>query len=95
MIYVSDCFSLQMFEKQSYTIQTRKIKKRRFLENTKDAISSIGSKKIARLLHKKVEKKEIRLERGDKLYLITSKFGRNKSDYKKENTYRFEEFTIN
>jgi len=31
---------------------------------------------------------------GDIIYVVTSKFGRNKSDYKKENKFRFEEFIV-
>ena len=94
MIYLSDNFSIQMFQKQEYTINTRKIKKSKFIENTKDAITSIGSWKIAKMLHKKVGKQEIQLKKGDKIYIVTSKFGRNKSDYKKENTFRYEELSI-
>ena len=94
MIYVTDNFSLQMFQNQEYIINTKKIKKSKFIKNTKDAISSISSWKIAKLLHKPVKKEKFRLEKGDIIYIITSKFGRNKTDYKKENKYRYEEYTI-
>lgn len=94
MIYVTDNLSMLMFENETYKISTKKIKKSKLIQNTKDAITSIGSWKIARLLHKKVGKKEIRLQPGDEIYVITSKFGRNKSGYKKENTYRYQMFSI-
>lgn len=94
MRYVTDNFSMQMFDHKDYTVATRKIKKSKFLANTKNAISSIGSGRIARMLHKKVGKKDIRLKSGDEIYIVTSKFGRNKTDYKKENIFRYEVFTV-
>lgn len=94
MIYLTDNFSMQMFEKKRYKITTKKIKKSKLIKNTKKAITSIGSWKIARLIHKKVGKQKITLQPGDEIYVITSKFGRNKTDYKKENTYRYQVFTI-
>lgn len=95
MIYVTDNFSMQMFQKREYNINSKTIKKSKFFSKTKEAISSLGSKRIARMLHKKVGKKQITLKKGDEIYVITSKFGRNKSDYKKENTYRYQVFSIN
>lgn len=94
MIYVTDNFSIQMFGNQTYNVQTKIIKKRKFMEETKDALSSISSKLIAKMLQKKVGKKDITLKPGDIIYVITSKFGRNKSDYRKENTFRYEVFNI-
>ena len=94
MIYVTDNLSMLMFENQTYNISTRTIKKSKLIRDTKDAVSSIGSWKIAKLLNKRVGKKEIRLQPGDVIYVITSKFGRNKTDYKKENTFRFQMFSI-
>ncbi len=94
MIYVTDAFSMLMFENKTYKISTKKIKKSQLIKNTKEAITSIGSRKIARLLHKKVGKTDITLQKGDELYVITSNFGRNKSDYKKENSYRYQVFSI-
>lgn len=83
-----------MFENKKYQISTRKIKKSKLIKNTKDAITSISSHRIARMLHKNVGKKDIKLQSGDKIYVVTSKFGRNKTDYRKENTYRYQEFSI-
>ncbi len=57
MIYVTDNFSMQMFENKNYKIQTRKIKKSKFMESTRNAVSSISSKHIAWMLHKRVGKK--------------------------------------
>lgn len=94
MIYVTDNFSILMFENKKYQISTRKIKKSKLIKNTKDAITSISSHRIARMLHKNVGKKDIKLQSGDKIYVVTSKFGRNKTDYRKENTYRYQEFSI-
>lgn len=94
MIYLTDNLSMLMFENQTYNISTRKVKKSNLIKNTKNAITSIGSWKIAKLLHKRVGKKDIRLQPGDEIYVITSKFGRNKTDYKKENTYRYQVFSI-
>ena len=94
MIYVTDNFSMMMFDNITYNISSRKIKKSKFIKNTKDAITSIGSWKIAKLLHKRVGKKQIRLRPGDEIYVVTSKFGRKKSNYKKENTYRYQVFNI-
>lgn len=94
MIYITDNFSMQMFEKKKYNITTKKIKKSKLIRNTKEAITSIGSGKIARLLHQKVGKQKITLQPGDEIYVVTSKFGRNKTDYKKENTYRYQVFYI-
>ena len=94
MIYVTDNFSMMMFDNITYNISSRKIKKSKFIKNTKDAITSIGSWKIAKLLHKRVGKKQIRLQPGDEIYVVTSKFGRNKSNYKKENIYRYQVFNI-
>lgn len=94
MIYVTDNFSMMMFDNITYNISSRKIKKSKFIKNTKDAITSIGSWKIAKLLHKRVGKKQIRLQPGDEIYVVTSKFGRKKSNYKKENTYRYQVFNI-
>ena len=94
MIYLTDNFSMKMFDNKTYNITTRKTKKSKVIKNTKDAITSIGSWKVAKLLHKKVGKQEITLKEGDEIYVITSKFGRNKSDYKKENTYRYQVFNI-
>ena len=65
-----------------------------FIKNTKDAVSSISSWKIAKLLHKPIKKEKIDLKKGDTIYIITSKFGRNKSGYKKENKYRCKEYQI-
>jgi phage pi2 protein 07 len=94
MIYVTDNFSAQMFNQHCYTVDTQNIKKSKFLKNTKDAISSISSWRIAKLLHKPVKKEIIKLKKGDIIYVITSRFGRNKSDYKKENKFRYTEFII-
>lgn len=94
MIYVTDNLSIQMFEKKDYEITTRKIKKSKLIKNTKDAITSIGSWRIAKLLHKRVGKQKITLQPGDEIYVVTSKFGRNKTDYKKEKTYRYQVFCI-
>lgn len=94
MIYVTDNFSMLMFENIPYTVKSRKIKKSKLIKNTRDAITSIGSWKIAKLLHKRVGKKQIRLQPGDKIYVVTSKFGRKKSNYKKENKYRYQVFSI-
>lgn len=94
MIYLTDNLSMLMFDNQTYNISTRKVKKSNLIKNTKNAITSIGSWKIAKLLHKRVGKKDIRLQPGDEIYVITSKFGRNKTDYKKENTYRYQVFSI-
>ena len=94
MIYVTDNFSAQMFPNEELTIKTKKIKKSKFIKNTKDAISSISSWKIAKLLHKPIKKEKIKLKKGDKIYIITSMFGRSKSDYKKESKLRFEEYTV-
>lgn len=94
MIYVTDNFSAQMFPNEKLTIKTKKIKKSKFIKNTKNAISSISSRKIAKLLHKPIKKEKIKLKKGDKIYVITSKFGRRKSDYKKENKLRFEEYSV-
>lgn len=94
MIYVTDNFSMMMFDNITYNISSRKIKKSKFIKNTKDAITSIGSWKIAKLLHKRVGKKQIRLQPGDEIYVVTSKFGRKKSNYKKENIYRYQVFSI-
>lgn len=94
MIYVTDNFSMMMFDNITYNISSRKIKKSKLIKNTKDAITSIGSWKIAKLLNKRVGKKQIRLQPGDEIYVVTSKFGRKKSNYKKENTYRYQVFNI-
>lgn len=94
MIYVTDNFSMLMFENIPYTVKSRKIKKSKLIKNTRDAITSIGSWKIAKLLHKRVGKKQIRLQPGDEIYVVTSKFGRKKSNYKKENIYRYQVFSI-
>lgn len=94
MIYVTDNFSVQMLPKEELTVKTKKIKISNFMKNTKDAVSSIGSWKIAKLLHKPIKKERIELKKGDTIYIITSKFGRKKSDYKKENEYRCEEYQI-
>jgi hypothetical protein len=94
MIYVTDNFSAQMFPNEELIVNTRTIKKSKFLKNTKDAVSSISSRRIAKLLHKHVKKEEFQLTHGDIIYVVTSKFGRNKSDYKKENKFRFEEFIV-
>lgn len=94
MIYVTDIFTMQMFEKKNYKIKTKKIKKSKLIKNTKEAITSIGSWKIAQQIHKKVGKQKIILQPGDEIYVITSKFGRNKTDYQKENTYRYQVFKI-
>lgn len=94
MIYITDNMSIQMFENKTYTLKTKKIKKSKMLQNTKNAITSIGSSRIAKALHKKVGKKEIRLQPGDELYVVTSKFGRNKTDYKKENSFRYQVFEV-
>ena len=94
MIYVTNSFSIQMLDKKDYTVKTRKIKKSKFIKYTKNAISSITSWKIAKMLHKPVKKEKIELKPGDKIYIVTSKFGRKKSGYKKENTFRYEEFSI-
>ncbi|MBR0472603.1 MAG: hypothetical protein IJI98_07925 [Methanosphaera sp.] len=94
MIYVSDNFSMRMFEKKKYKIISKKIKKSILLRNTKETISNIGSWRIARLIHKKVGKQRITLQSGDEIYVITSKFGRNKTDYKKENTYRYQVYKV-
>jgi len=94
MIYVTDNFSMLMFENIPYTVKSRKIKKSKLIKNTRDAITSIGSWKIAKLLNKRVGKKQIRLQPGDEIYVVTSKFGRKKSNYKKENTYRYQVFNI-
>jgi len=83
-----------MFENIPYTVKSRKIKKSKLIKNTRDAITSIGSWKIAKLLNKRVGKKQIRLQPGDEIYVVTSKFGRKKSNYKKENTYRYQVFNI-
>lgn len=94
MIYLTDNFSMQMFEDKTYTISTKKIKKSKLIKNTKDAVTSIGSSRIARMLRKKVGKRDITLQPGDDIYVITSRFGRNKTDYRKENTYRYQVFSI-
>lgn len=94
MIYLTDNFSMQMFEDKTYKISTKKIKKSRLIKNTKDAVTSIGSRTIAGMLRKKAGKTDIILQPGDDIYVITSKFGRNKSDYRKENTYRYQVFSI-
>ena len=94
MIYLTDSFSLKIFDEKTYNITTKKIKKSKLIKNTKDAITSIGSIQIAKKLHKKVGKKDITLKEGDQLYVITSKFGRNKSSYKKENSFRYQVFSI-
>ncbi|RAP53772.1 MAG: hypothetical protein BZ138_00015 [Methanosphaera sp. rholeuAM270] len=94
MIYVTDNFSMQMFEHRSYQVKTKKIKKSKLLQNTKEAVTSIGSRKIAGLLNKKVGKSKITLKSGDVIYVVTSKFGRNKTDYRKENDYRYQMFNI-
>ena len=94
MIYVTDNLTLNMLTKRNYHVQSENVKKSIFLANTKDAISSIGSHRIARMLHKKVEKRDIKLKSGDIVYIVTSKFGRNKTDYKKENTFRFSKFKL-
>jgi len=94
MIYITDNISMKMFDNKTYNITTKKIKKSKMIKNTKDAITSIGSRRIAKMLHKKVGKQEITLKEGDEIYVITSKFGRNKTDYRKENTYRYQVFSI-
>jgi len=94
MIYITDNFSMQMFENKKYEITTKKIKKSKLLKNTKEAITSIGSWRIAKMLHKKVGKRNITLQPGDEIYVVTSKFGRKKSNYMKENTFRYQVFTI-
>lgn len=94
MIYVTDNFSMLMIEEDKCEIRTRKIRKREFIEGAKEAITSIGSKKIAKLLKRKITKKNLTLKKGDQIYIITSKFGRRKSGYKKENEFRYEVFSI-
>ncbi|MDO5825409.1 MAG: hypothetical protein BZ137_00905 [Methanosphaera sp. rholeuAM130] len=94
MKYLTDSFSMKMFDNRTYKISTKKIKKSKLMANTKDAVTSIGSFKIAKMLRKQVGRKDIKLESGDEIYVITSRFGRNKSSYKKENTYRYQVFSI-
>lgn len=40
MIYITDNFSIQIFKNTTYTLKTQPIKKRKLIENTKEAITS-------------------------------------------------------
>lgn len=94
MIYITDNFSIQIFKNTTYTLKTQTIKKRKLIENTKEAITSLSSPKIACMLGKNVGKTDIKPKHSDAIYSITSNFGRKKSGYKKEKKYRYQEFII-
>lgn len=87
MNYITDNFSIQIFKNTTYTLKTQTIKKRKLIENTKEAITSLSSPKIACMLGKNVGKTDIKPKHGDTIYSITSNFGRKKVDIKrKKNT---------
>lgn len=77
MIYITDNFSIQIFKNSTYTLKTQPIKKRKLIENTKEAITSLSSPKIACMLGN-VGKTDIKPKHGDTIYSITSNFGRKK-----------------
>lgn len=96
MKYVTDHFSLDMIKEPTYTLIQENMKKYKFMKNIKKSKSSIGSKLIAKMLHKPKRKQQLKLRRGDEIYVVTSEFGRNHScEYTYNNDFRFEVFTIN
>lgn len=96
MRYVTDHFSLEMIKDPTYTIIQKTLKRQAFMDCIIKARSSITSGKIAYMLHKKARNQTIELRKGDEIYIVTSKFGRNHScEYTRSNGFRFEVFTIN
>ena len=96
MRYVTDHFTLEMIKEPTYTLVPKTLKKRKFIENIKKAESCINSGKIAYMLHKPKKHENIKLKRGDEIYIVTSEFGRKHScEYTSNNKFRFEVFTIN
>lgn len=95
MKYVTDHFNLEMIKEPTYILVPKTLNRKKFLKRVKKSKSSIGSKVIAKLLHKPKEKQEIKLKRGDEIYIVTSEFGRNHScEYTYNNNFRFEVFLI-
>lgn len=103
MIYITTSFPISILTNTTHKLEAQKFKKReieelqkRSLFGDKQIVYAVNSQELTEELQSedKILLKDIKLQRGDILYTITSDHGRHETSYHEKNRYRYEKFKV-